>query len=252
MKNQKFKITQDFVAFKYPSSKNWPHKTMLFIEDQIVTGNVIHKNSPFPFDITLANVEGIEYDITRFSVSADPSIDGTGTKPEPQRIPLGSVHPVTTSSQEEAKPYPVIKSEGTNPVIKPVNKDGKSIAGDEAQEIINQNSNINQLKPITMKQFQLVTSDGDREIIPFERQALKEFYKARRDLISALNEEDSEIEFGSVTLNVRIVNDETLEATEWKPYAEYLVPEPSEDDDDLEKLADEVDDEDDDENQDDE
>ena len=87
--------------------------------------------------------------------------------------------------------------------------------------------------PIKMtKQFKLITDDGGHEIIAYERAALKAYYKAKKDLIEAMEDEDSEIESGFVTLMVRNINDDTFKGTEWETYQEYVV-EPDPDDDDL-------------------
>ncbi len=92
----------------------------------------------------------------------------------------------------------------------------------------------NKLIPTTMtKQFKLITDDGSYEIIAYERAALKAYYKAKNDLIEAMEDEDSEIESGFVTLMVRNIDDDTFKGTEWETYQEYVVEPDPDDDDDL-------------------
>lgn len=83
------------------------------------------------------------------------------------------------------------------------------------------------------KQFKLITDDGGHEIIAYERAALKAYYKAKKDLIEALGDEDSDVDSGFVTLMVRNINDETFKGTEWETYQEYVVEPDLDDDDDL-------------------
>lgn len=101
------------------------------------------------------------------------------------------------------------------------------------------------------QQFKLITSDGNHEIIAYERQALKAYYRAKMDLMEALDmdEDDGGVTCGHVTLMIRIVNPLTLKGTEWEIYQEFSVPEDTDDDgeddnDDLGNIGDDSDDDD--------
>jgi hypothetical protein len=92
-----------------------------------------------------------------------------------------------------------------------------------------------------MKQFRLITVDS-QEIIVYEKQALKAYYKAKNELIDEVNDEDSDVESGIVTLEYRNVDDNTGAEGEWKVYQEFTL-EDDEDDEDLEDIGDDDDDE---------
>jgi len=90
--------------------------------------------------------------------------------------------------------------------------------------------NLNSTKMI--KQFKLLTDDGSHEIIAHERAALKAYYRAKKELLEAIEEEDSEMGYGFVILYVRNVDEVTLKGGDWEVYQEFVVPEDSDNDDD--------------------
>ena len=90
-------------------------------------------------------------------------------------------------------------------------------------------------------------------LISTERQALIEYYRAKKELKASLEaeyDEDDEdaITCGYVVLQVRNIDPVTLKGTEWEVYQEFVIP-PDEDDEDEENLdeinEDSVDDDDD-------
>lgn len=84
------------------------------------------------------------------------------------------------------------------------------------------------------QQFKLITSDGVEETIAYEKQALKAYYRAKLDLLEALDmdEEDGGVTSGFVQLNIRNLDPITLKGTEWEIYQEYDVPDEDDDDED--------------------
>jgi hypothetical protein len=195
-----YKVLQPFQAQQYPAAPNGQINSVSYTPNSLISCHWVN----YPDKQRLINT----INFTDYDVTGGPLTQVTSVNAMKNVALLGGV--------DEKSPNKRSKTSAAMTDVNTINVEAAP------------NQNLNNLIPQNkmIKQFLLIDHNGDRETITDLKMALREFYRAKRDFIAELNsDEEDSLECGGVTLMVRNLNEDTLEASEWVVWADYTVPE---------------------------